>query len=432
MRWRDVAVLYGREVRAALRERTIVVNSILVPLLLYPFMMWAVFTGVTFVQGRTAGYVARTVVSGLPVEHQELRTRLEADPGLALQPQALDPAEARRQIQDGELDALLEFLPPAGGVSGTLGGNFSATLTFNQSRERSAEARRRLTALLDTYRDAWLQREGEHLGIGPEQWQAFVVQGRNVATGRQMGALILGLMLPLFFVIMVAMGCFYPAVDATAGERERGTWETTLSLAVSRGAVVTSKYLYVATFGLLAGMINLAAMTVSMGRIMGPLLGDEGGSVQFAVPFAAVPVLVLGAVLLAGFVAAGMLIFAAFARTFKEGQAMITPFYLLLILPVMFLNAPGLEFTSALAIVPVANVAMMIREAVAGSFPMVQILIAVASGLAAVAACVFLAAVILRFEDVVIGSYSGSLGTFVQQRVLRRERRPRGAAEGVR
>lgn len=431
MSWRDVAVLYGREVRAALRERTIVVNSILVPLLLYPCMMWAVFTGVTFVKGRTAGYVARTAVLGLPAEHRELQRRLETGPGLDILPQALDPAAARRQVQSGDLDALLEFGPPAGKSSGDLVGNFSVTLTFNQSRERSAEAKRRLTSLLDDYRDAWLQREGEHLGIGPEQWQAFVVQGRNVATGRQMGALILGLMLPLFFVIMVAMGCFFPAVDATAGERERGTWETTMSLAVSRGAVVTSKYLYVATFGLLAGTINLAAMTLSMGRIMGPLLGGEGGDVRFAVPLVAVPVLLLGAVMLAGFVAAGMLVFAAFARTFKEGQAMITPFYLLLFLPVMFLNSPGLEFTSALALVPVANVAMMIREAVAGSFPVLQILLTVASGLVAVAACIALAVVILRCEDVVIGSFSGSLGTFLRQRLVRRERHPAGAAEGV-
>ncbi len=40
--------------------------------------------------------------------------------------------------------------------------------------------------------------------------------------------MILGLIAPLYFVIMVAVGCLYPAVDTTAGEHERGTWETTL------------------------------------------------------------------------------------------------------------------------------------------------------------------------------------------------------------
>ena len=36
MNWNDVWILYRRELRSALRERAIVVNSILMPLFLYP------------------------------------------------------------------------------------------------------------------------------------------------------------------------------------------------------------------------------------------------------------------------------------------------------------------------------------------------------------------------------------------------------------
>lgn len=430
MRWRDVWILFVRETRAALRERTIVVNSILLPLLLYPFMMWAMITGISFVRGQTEGFTARTVVLGLPAEHPELARLLEDDKGIALQQPGDDLAELHRRIRDGELDALLEF-SPAAGAEAAVAGNFTATLTFNESRERSAQARQRLQGVLDRYREEWLEREGAALGIDPESWQGFVVQGRNVASGRELGAFLLGLMLPMFFVIMVAVGCFYPAVDATAGERERGTWETTMSLATSRGAVITAKYLHVTAFGFAAGMINLAVMTLTMGRIFGPLLGEEGGDIQFAIPLAAVPVLVLAALLLAGFVAAGMLLFAAFARTFKEGQAMITPFYMLVFIPVFFLNVPGVEFSVILALIPVANVAMVVRSAVAGSFPLLQIAVTATGSVAVIVACVALATVILRFEDVVVGSYSGSLGTFVKQRLLGKRRGPAGAAEGV-
>ena len=41
IRWREIATLYSWEIRSALRERTIVVNSILIPIFLYPFMLWA-------------------------------------------------------------------------------------------------------------------------------------------------------------------------------------------------------------------------------------------------------------------------------------------------------------------------------------------------------------------------------------------------------
>ena len=37
--WRDVWVLYAREMRAALREKTIVLNSLFIPVFLYPLLL---------------------------------------------------------------------------------------------------------------------------------------------------------------------------------------------------------------------------------------------------------------------------------------------------------------------------------------------------------------------------------------------------------
>ncbi|HPW56399.1 MAG: hypothetical protein KA072_00675 [Thermoanaerobaculaceae bacterium] len=60
---RQIRVLWAREMRAALRERSIVVNSILVPVLLYPAILWAAFTGITFVQGQTEEMTAHVAVA---------------------------------------------------------------------------------------------------------------------------------------------------------------------------------------------------------------------------------------------------------------------------------------------------------------------------------------------------------------------------------
>jgi sodium transport system permease protein len=56
-------------------------------------------------------------------------------------------------------------------------------------------------------------------------------------------------MVPFLTLITVALASFYPAIDATAGERERSTWETLMTVAAPRGNVAAAKYLYVATFG---------------------------------------------------------------------------------------------------------------------------------------------------------------------------------------
>ena len=59
-------------------------------------------------------------------------------------------------------------------------------------------------------------------------------------------------MMSFFLVIMVALGCFVPSIDSTAGERERSTWETLMTVSAPRSSVILAKYLYVATLGILA------------------------------------------------------------------------------------------------------------------------------------------------------------------------------------
>ena len=404
--------------RAALREKTIVLNSILIPIFLYPFLMWAVFTGLTFVMGQTERFNSRVVVSGWPANHPKLRLNLERDEHLQLVEDQTSSDALSERIKAGQLDAWVEFLP-ADKTNAVLAQNFQARITFDQSKDRSNEARTRLSDLIDSYRRDWLRREAKRRGIDPASWEGFTLSSRNVASNKEMGAFIMGLLAPVIFVVMVAVGCFYPAVDATAGERERNTWETLMSTAASRLSVVTAKYLYVATLGAIAGLLNLLAVILTVKPIFGPLFAQAGRSIEYTIPLAALPLALTAGLLLAGFVAAGMMMFAAFARTFKEGQSMITPFYMLILIPVVFLQAPGLHFSVALACVPIVNLTLMIREVLTGTFHWTAIMVSFLVSLILIALCLRLASYILKFEDVMTGSYGGSFARFFKERVLR-------------
>ncbi len=419
LQWRQVRLLYWRELRTAFRERAIVVNSVLIPVLLYPVLLWIALTGLLFVTGQTEGFVSRVAVRGLPAGHPRLQLSLDRDAQFQLleTPELIEGIE--RKIQRGQIDALVEFLP-AQPEESALPGNFRVRLTYDEAKERSAEARRRLLNLLDGYCARWLRRAGREHGVDDQSWQAFTLSTRNVASKQQMGAFILGMTAPILFVVMVAVGCFYPAVDATAGERERNTWETLMSTASSPLSIITGKYLYVATMGGLAGLLNLVAILLTLKPLFAPLLAQAGQTIVARIPLASLPIAALAAVLLSGFIAAGMMIFACFARTFKEGQAMITPFYLLILLPVVFLQTPGLKFTLPLACIPVVNLTLMVREAIGGAFHWAQIGVTLAVSLGLIALCLRLAAFILQFEDVLLGSYKGSLLKFLQERMLKR------------
>ena len=428
LNWREVRILYQRELRGALRERAIVINSILIPILLYPLILWAAFTGIMFVEGQTEGFVSRITVAEWPKGHPGLQARFQRDKTLRLLELPMTAAEAERRIRNGGLDAFVQFLP-ATGTNSALAGNFQACITFGESRERSASARNRVSASLARYREDWIKREARARGVEAATWEQFTVLTANVASKKQMGAFLLGMVLPVLFVVMVAMGCFYPAVDATAGERERNTWETLMSTAAGRVSLVTAKYLYVTTMGGLAGLLNLAAMALTIKPIFAPLMARADDTFHFTVPLAAIPVMALGAVLLAGFISAGMMIFASFARTFREGQAMITPFYMLTLLPVAFLQTPGLHFSPGLAMVPIVNVTLMVRAALSGAFPILPISVTVAVSVAVIAAFLKLAACILQFEDVMLGSHNGSFRKFIQERLRRRQLAAAGKAK---
>jgi sodium transport system permease protein len=410
---RDVWAIYRVELRSALRERNIVVYSILLPLLLYPVLLWVMLTGFSFVQGQTEGIVSRVALVDLPREHDALRQRIAGDPQIRISSDGTDIDAAMSDLRASRVDAVIRFA--ADEKPGFE--NLAADVAFDGARDRSASARGRIETILDDYRATELSGAAGRLGVNPIEWQQYHIALVDQTSARETGVYVLRVLLPALLIVMIALGCFYPAIDATAGERERSTWETTMTLAAPRSSIVTAKFLYVATLGTGAALLNIAAMVMSLGPIVESLTGGRGKGATFSIPLTAIPVIVAGAVLLALFVAAAMMIFAAFARTFKEGQTMVSPFYFLTLLPVMFLQSPDLVFTPALALVPVVNVAMMFRDAIGGLYQWPLIGLTVVVEAATIGVCLAFARWVLRFEEVWMGSFQGTLFAFVRRRL---------------
>jgi len=416
LRWSDVWILYRREMRSALRERTVVTNGILLPLLLYPVLLWMVVSGLTLVAGLSERTPSRVAFFSVPEAHQGLREALVAVEGMELRAAPPTIAEARAAVTAGELDAAVEFLPPPPGAA-ALASNFEVRIAYDRAEDRSRRAAGRVREVVDDYRRTWLQREAAALGIPPQRLTQFRVETVNVSTGGEMGARALGQIAPTLLVIMVALGCFFPAIDTTAGERERGTWETLMTVASPRSTILLAKYLYVATLGLAAGALNVTAMTLSLGVIFSGMAGG-GEALLIRMPLGAIPYLFAGAAALALFFAAGMMILSSFARTFRDGQSMVAPIYYLAILPVLMGDSSDRRLTPELALVPIVNVTQMMKDALRGDASLLLAAESMAVLLLVVAGCLWLARVILEHEDHVIGAYDGSFWRFARQRLM--------------
>ncbi|MCH1570254.1 MAG: ABC transporter permease subunit [Longimicrobiales bacterium] len=419
---RQIWTLFRHEVRCALRERNIVIYSIVLPLVLYPALLWAAFAGISFVQGQSSRMTSRVVILDSPTEHSVFVDSLHANDRFELIEPDVDRQDLINRIARGNLDAVLEFTPPSEGGA-ALDGNFGLMISFNEARDRSASARSRLESAIEEYRREWVDRERQALGVDDTVWADFLITRDNIASEEDMTRFLLGVLVPMLTLLMVAIASFYPAIDATAGERERSTWETLMSVAAPRSNVAVAKYLYVAVFGMAGGLLNLTALTLSLQWILAPVAGAESVALATSdgIPPSALAVIAVGTALLGLFVAAGMLMFAVFARTFKEGQSMIMPFYFLMIMPALFLQDPDIEFTMQLALIPVANVIMVIRAAITGtSDPLLA-----ATSLGVMSLCVALAIGfaqwVMSSEEVMVGSQEGGLSKFLKNRFTSRK-----------
>ena len=159
---------------------------------------------------------------------------------------------------------------------------------------------------------------------------------------------LLPTLVPLVLLMMTITGAVYPAIDVTAGERERGTLEALIAAPVSRLGLLLAKYVAVLTVALLTASVNLFAMTSTIygTGLAEYVFGASGPSLWLLVQL-------LGLLLLfASFFSAVLLAVTSFARSFKEAQAYLIPLMLLTLGPGLMSLSPTLELTEIMAILP--------------------------------------------------------------------------------
>ncbi|MEW4490938.1 ABC transporter permease subunit/CPBP intramembrane protease [Thalassoglobus sp. JC818] len=210
---------------------------------------------------------------------------------------------------------------------------------------------------------------------------------------------ILGL-LPLALLLMTVTGGVYPAIDLTAGERERNTLETLMALPVPRFRLLLAKYVAVVTVTLLTGLMNLTAMSVTLYALQldKTLLGDSG----LTLVLLGTLFLVLSAFAL--FYSAVLLLLTSSAKSFKEAQAYLIPLLLLSIAPGLVIAMPGWRVSNATAAIPLVNMLLLAKEVLEGTAPLLPALVSIISTVLYAIAALALAAQVFGNDAVAIGS----------------------------
>ena len=359
--------LCQKELRETLRDRRTIITLILMPLLVYPLLSMALNR---FLVNSTAGTSEETpftigVASDLegetilrwledPRSHPPKAIRDTRPGGLArfrVVNTTSDDLSPKKAVEQRKIDV---------GAIVTDGVPIRVAL-ISYNGDTASESAQAILA----ERIQWLRlAEAESLASSRSGANVSPVDVAIEKVGNTERPSILGTIVPLVLVLMTITGAVYPAIDLTAGERERGTMESLMASPVPRSYILFAKYVAVVVVALLTAMANLLAMftTLWAGRLLPLLTGDDQGFPWIAV------LQILGLlVLFSGFFSAVLLSLTSFARSFKEAQAYLIPVMLLSLTPGMLSLMPGVSLQGPLAIAPLINIVLLAKEVLQGT-----------------------------------------------------------------
>ena len=372
-RWWRLAV---KELREILRDRRTIITLVAMPLLIYPLLgvtlqklLLTQLSARTKIEYRVAlqnrddehmfrrlfgrGHVMVAEREGRKLDPEQKAAGTFDDPHIQLL--APDNPEGKidvgHVVAQGEADVGIVFGPPE--KEKPLG----LEVIYRPSSPLSADARRfvedRFRAVNEHFAREALAKTEPRTDLPLNIRVASLTQ-----TGRQQGPFSQAMLVPLILILMTVTGAVYPAIDLTAGERERGTLEALISSPVPRHELLFAKYVAVVSVAVLTAVANLLSMIVTAyaGGLEGLLFGASGLTVRLIA-------LTLGLLFVfAAFFSAVILILTSFARSFKEAQAYLIPVMLVSLAPGVICLLPGIEFNVWLSVTPLANIVLLARD----------------------------------------------------------------------
>jgi sodium transport system permease protein len=399
---REVTLVAGKELRETLRDRRTLAVMVLFPLVVYPLVSLVTAQVLAARVARVETHVARIAVQGPAPLTAEVRRRLTG-PDLTLA-----SAGAPADVAANRVDAFVDVTP------GPAGTPPSVRILFDETRENSTAARDRVAQALGAVTGA---------GCAP----AFAIVTQGIAPRAQVSGYLLSKILPLVVVVMVMLGAFHPAIDITAGERERGTLETTLSAPIDRAALMAGKVLAVATLAAITGFLNLASMSLTV--LEGARLVATGAPLSIpwlhvAAAFAVIPPT-------AFLFASVMVALGSVARSFKEAQTLLTPVYFLCMAPSLTAALGDFRLDGITAVIPGVSVTLLARDLILGRAPLGLALIVIGSTIVYGLFALALAARLYDSERLFFTDEAGlGLGAWIRHVISGQSASPRANAPG--
>jgi sodium transport system permease protein len=338
-----VLAVFAKEFLENLRERRTVISALVLGPLLGPLVFAAVMSSST----RIGMQESEQPVTIAVMHAQRAPNLLAFLKQYRVQSAAVtyDAAAARAAVQEHRQVLVLDIPADFGAQLGAAT-PAPVVLYTDASNTSAASQVERVRGLINRYGVELARLRLLARGLDPLVLSAVVVQEVDVSTPATRSVLALG-MLSYLMLLAMLMGGMYLAIDATAGERERGSLEPLLTVPVPRWQLLLGKILSTCAYMALSLTITATAFAIVV-RFSG--LERLGMSVDLQP--AAVLRLILYCLPMAPLGAGLMTIVSASTRTVREAQTYLGVMLMVPTLPLVFAGIMGLRPTAPLMLVP--------------------------------------------------------------------------------
>ena len=163
----------------------------------------------------------------------------------------------------------------------------------------------------------------------------------------------------LFILMAITVSATYPATDATAGEKERGTLETLLTFPIKSKDIIIGKLLSVTLSSIITGVLGLILSVLAI-IYVGNTYDIYSGTELLNAPIIiyALIIIIAYSIMISGLCIA----IASMSKSFKEAQSALTPLTFIAFFPGMIVFMIDISNNAILSLIPFINFSMIFTD----------------------------------------------------------------------
>ncbi|WIV13119.1 ABC transporter permease [Proteiniborus sp. MB09-C3] len=381
-------IVLKKELKDTFRDKKTIFSSIIIPILIFPIMAFALGFGTSEIINDEQKPVDIALISNG-------ETKLETYFKESGQINIVDIDDPDKALEDLTVKAIVKIEEgfDAKIESGTMG---NVEVIYDQSSQKSDMATSRLNRIIESYSQAITNERLKAIGVDLDALKAVAINTTSVSKDGGMGLMIFSMVFPMLITIYSAISGLATATDLGAGEKERQTLEPLLTTKASRLSILGGKFFAV----FISGVIGTAASL--LGFFIASKMNPDFLGTGVALPLT--PILVIG-LFCAGLnlVFSGLeLTISFYARNFKEAQTYLAPLSVILLIPAyMTMYLDGKAIPEVYFHIPIINTIAIIKEALVQIIDPVHILIVLVWTLVYIFGSLFLTVSMFKKESVI-------------------------------